>query len=65
MSVGESIKQRRKSMNITQNQLAELAGISANTLYKIERNQGNPRLKTLDKLASTLGLEITLSPIRI
>jgi transcriptional regulator with XRE-family HTH domain len=33
------IKTRRKELKITQPHLAELAGISTNTLYKLERGQ--------------------------
>lgn len=58
--VGKSIKQRRKILRVTQSQLAELAGISINTLYKIEREQANPRLSTLTKLADVLGMELHL-----
>ncbi|MCB0521894.1 MAG: helix-turn-helix transcriptional regulator [Lewinellaceae bacterium] len=58
---GETIKQRRKELNITQPHLAELAKVSTNTLYKLERGQGNPSLDVLNKLAEVLGLELTLS----
>ena len=59
--IGKSIKERRKSLKITQGQLAEVAGISANTLYKIEREQANPRLETLSKIADVLGMELKLT----
>lgn len=58
--VGKSIKERRKTLRVTQPQLAELAGISVNTLYKIEREQANPTLQTLTKIADVLGLEVSL-----
>ncbi|MDR2840648.1 MAG: helix-turn-helix domain-containing protein, partial [Paludibacter sp.] len=48
---GEIIKTRRKELKITQPHLAELAAISTNTLYKLERGQGNPSLEVLEKLA--------------
>ncbi|MCC6726049.1 MAG: helix-turn-helix transcriptional regulator [Saprospiraceae bacterium] len=57
---GESIKGRRKELGITQPHLAELAGVSTNTLYKLERGQGNPSLEVLSKLAEVLGLELKL-----
>lgn len=57
---GESIKNRRKELDITQPHLAELAQISINTLYKLEKGQGNPSLEVLDKLAEVLGMEFTL-----
>ncbi len=52
-------------LRVTQSQLAELAGISKNTLYKIERGQANPTVETLDKIASTLGMEICLQVKKI
>jgi len=58
--VGKSIKERRKALRVTQPQLAELAGVSVNTLYKIEKGQANPTLKTLTKIADTLGMEVCL-----
>ena len=60
MSVGNSIKKRRKVLRITQKQLAALANVSVNTLYKIEREQSNPTLATLIKIADILGLEVQL-----
>jgi transcriptional regulator with XRE-family HTH domain len=35
--LGETIKKRRKELKITQPHLAELAKVSTNTLYKLER----------------------------
>lgn len=48
-------------LKVTQSQLAELADVSANTLYKIERGQANPSLETLEKIIDILGLEISLT----
>lgn len=58
--VGKSIKERRKTLRVTQPQVAELANISVNTLYKIERGQANPTLETLTKIADVLGMEVSL-----
>ena len=58
--IGESIKNRRKELGITQPHLAELASISINTLYKLERGNGNPSLNVLNKLIEVLGLELRL-----
>ncbi|MCU0471910.1 MAG: helix-turn-helix domain-containing protein [Bacteroidales bacterium] len=58
--LGKAIKNRRKELRITQPHLAELANISTNTLYKLERGQGNPSLDVLNKLADVLGMELSL-----
>jgi len=59
--LGDSLKERRKQLRMTQFDLAELAGISANTLYKIERNQANATLAVIEKITLILGLELSLS----
>jgi transcriptional regulator with XRE-family HTH domain len=63
--VGQFIRQRRKALKITQPHLAELADISVNSLYKIERGEANPTLELIDKIAGVLGLELKLDVKRI
>ena len=58
--LGETIKKRRKELGITQPHLAELAKVCTNTLYNLERGQGNPSLEVLNKLAEVMGMELTL-----
>ena len=58
--IGSIIKERRKALKIRQPDLAELADISVNTLYKIERNQGNPTLDVLERIANVLGMELKM-----
>ena len=58
--IGLSLRNRRKMLDITQPDLAEMAQISINTLYKIERGEANPSIKVLNKIANVLGLEISL-----
>ena len=59
-SIGKQIKERRTTLGITQQDLSELAGISPNTLYKIERGQANPSLRVLIKIAEVLGMELKM-----
>ena len=59
-SIGAAIRNRRKELRITQPHLAELAKVSTNTLYKLERGQGNPSLDVLNKLAEILCMELKL-----
>jgi transcriptional regulator with XRE-family HTH domain len=58
--LGEVIKKRRKELKITQPHLAELAKISINTLYKLERGMGNPSVEVIHRVVEVLGMEITL-----
>jgi len=62
--LGEAIKSRRKELSITQPHLAELANVSTNTLYKLERGQGNPSLDILNKLSEVLGMELKIEVIK-
>jgi transcriptional regulator with XRE-family HTH domain len=56
--VGTIVKTRRKSLGITQRRLAELADISVNTLYKIERGETNPSIKILLHIIDVLGMDL-------
>jgi DNA-binding phage protein len=53
---------RRNQLKLTQIQVAELAGLDQSEISKIEGPNGNPTVKTLDKVADALGLEIRLVP---
>lgn len=63
--IGQLIQDRRDHMRITQKQLADMANIGINTLYKIETGQANPTLESLQKITDILGLEITLQVKKI
>lgn len=59
--IGETIKDRRKSLNITQPTLAALAGVGLNTLVAIERGNGNAKIQTIMTILDTLGLKINIT----
>lgn len=57
--IGMKIRLLRKEKGLTQNQLAEIAGLSRVTLGKLERGQiGSIALKTIDVILDALGYEI-------
>ncbi len=58
-NIGSIIKERRKEFGITQNDLAKLAEININTLTQIERGEGNPTVRTLEKVLRIIGMELT------
>lgn len=60
LSLGKSIKNRRKELKLTQPYLADLAGVSVNTIFKIERGDANPTIEVLTKIAEVLGMEFKL-----
>ena len=52
------ISTRRKTLGISQNDLAEMSGVSLATIKNIERGVGNPSFETVEKILSVLGMEI-------
>lgn len=58
--IGRTLRLRRKELGITQRTLADIAELSHNTIYKIERGQSNPTLEVIEKLVDVLGLEFQL-----
>ncbi|MDB5131503.1 MAG: helix-turn-helix domain protein [Mucilaginibacter sp.] len=54
------VKERRESLQVTQETLAELSGVGLRTVKQFESGKGNPTLITLQKLGDALGLEITM-----
>ena len=58
--VAEKIQLRRKSLNITQEKLAEKLSISHNTMQYIEQGRRIPSLETLFYICSYLQIDITI-----
>jgi transcriptional regulator with XRE-family HTH domain len=56
----KTIKERRDSLHVTQETLAEISGVGLRTLKQFESGKGNPTLQTLEKLADVLGMEVSL-----
>ncbi|MDD5819524.1 MAG: helix-turn-helix transcriptional regulator [Candidatus Cryptobacteroides sp.] len=61
MDLREVMKSRRKTLSITQNDLAEMAGVSLATVKDIERGKANPSMSTVLEILDVLGMEITYS----
>jgi transcriptional regulator with XRE-family HTH domain len=55
--VGDNVRELRTLNALTQEELADKAGITATALSRIERNEAEPRPSTLRKLAGALGVE--------
>ncbi|MEA5403228.1 helix-turn-helix domain-containing protein [Arcicella sp. DC2W] len=65
MNLSQELKQRREQLGITQEYLAELAGVGLRTIKAFESGKANPRLETLNKLAEVLGMELVWTIIKI
>lgn len=60
MKYGELIKERRAVFGLTQQDLSDYTGLSLRIIKSVESEKGNPSLKTLEKIAEILGLELTI-----
>lgn len=58
MNIIQTVKARRKYLNITQLDLSQMSGLSLATVKDIERGQGNPSLSTMQKICEVLGLDL-------
>ncbi|MBK9565672.1 MAG: helix-turn-helix transcriptional regulator [Saprospiraceae bacterium] len=56
----KTIKERRETLHVTQESLAELSGVGLRTLKQFESGKGNPTLSTLQKISDVLGMELCL-----
>jgi len=54
----KGIREKRAQMGVTQVQLAALAGMDPATLNRIEQGKANPNLKTIERLADALEVEV-------
>ena len=63
--ISDYVLRRRKTLKISQRELAELSGISLHSLSNLESGKGNPTLESLLKVADTLGVTITAGVNRI
>ncbi len=61
MDISTILKERRAVLHISQLELSEMAGVSLATIKDLERGVGNPSLKTLERIAVVLGLEISIT----
>lgn len=59
-NLGRQIRDRRNYLNITQVDLAEIAGVSLRSLIDIEQGKGNPSLGQLMKILDVLGMKVEI-----
>lgn len=58
MDIKDVMKSRREALQLSQQDLAEMATVSLATINDIERGKGNPSLSTVQKILEVLGMEI-------
>jgi y4mF family transcriptional regulator len=55
------IRNRRRLLQITQGDLAELSGVSLRTIKAIEKGSANPKLDLLLRILEPLGLTLEIT----
>lgn len=56
MSIGEKIVEARRENNLTQEQLAELLGVTRQSISRWEQNQAFPEMEKIIRLSDILGV---------
>jgi transcriptional regulator with XRE-family HTH domain len=56
---GKAIRRRRRELDLSQEELAELAELHRTYISSIERGQRNPSLENIEKLAKALDISIS------
>lgn len=58
--LGRRIRERRRSFGLSQERLAERAGVSKETIGRLEQAVGTPSLETVDKVSLALGTDVSV-----
>lgn len=57
-TLARHVRERRRGLGMTPEQLAQLAGLDVSYIGSIESGQANPTLLVLSRLAKILGLSV-------
>ena len=60
-NLGKQISERRKKLGLSQEDLAEISGVSPRTINSVELGKANPSINVLSKMIKPLGFVVTLS----
>lgn len=58
--LGEQLRQRRREMRLSQQELADLASVAVRSVHAAEHGKPTLRLDTLTDLCDALGLELRI-----
>lgn len=62
MEIGTFIREQRRARGITQQQLADLAGVGLNFVYQLEKNKPTVQLDCTRQVLKALGFDLTVAP---
>jgi transcriptional regulator with XRE-family HTH domain len=60
MKIGVQVKRQRERALLTQQELAERAGIGLTTLNRIENDHAEPHFRTIRKIAKALNIDAAI-----
>ena len=60
--IGAEIRRRRRMLRLTQEDAAELAGVSRRLVWSVERGTASVTLRNLQAICETVGLELAVRP---
>ena len=60
LTIAQAMINARKESGLTQKQLSERTGIAQADISKLERGNANPSLRTLQRLAAGMGMNVRI-----
>ena len=60
LTIAQAMLDARKESGLTQKQLSERTGIAQADISKLERGNANPSLRTLQRLAAGMGMNVKI-----
>lgn len=61
--IGNTLRKRRKELNLELKDLQDYSGVNYASISDIENGKANPTIKTLEKLLDILGMEININVV--
>lgn len=59
MNIGDRIKYFRELSGLSGKKLAEKAGLDSSQIYKLESNNTNPSIESLERICNVLGISLS------
>jgi y4mF family transcriptional regulator len=60
MEIGSCVREKRRALRLTQQQLADKAGVGLNFVYQLEKNKATVQLDCTKQVLAALGLELAI-----
>lgn len=62
VTLGQAARARRRALGLTQETVADLAGVGLRLVHEVEHGKGTVQLANLTRLLHVLGLHLELAP---